>query len=98
VTGYTMTLPNICWRFGLCESTNDPRMVPFLIQTLPYLTLIARGETAIHYDIINSNIIESSKIHKFLCIYRDYDVIEISRIVEQWRKMYGTSKSASDGK
>jgi hypothetical protein len=72
------------------------RVVPFLRQVLPTLQLTARYETAAWLQIGEVTALTQELILKFLLYHRNYDTIEISRIVENWRKEYGANGGTSD--
>jgi hypothetical protein len=86
-----MILNEIIWHFKL-DNDKDPRIlvIPFLQHILPYIVLTARSEAAVYYEYNDPSILSQEMIIKFLMKYRDYDAIEVSKIVENWRKEYGT--------
>jgi hypothetical protein len=92
-----MYLNEIIWHWNL-TSVDDKRIMPFIMKTLPYLVLIARGEAALYYDCEDQqDTLSQALIKKYIIKCRNYDTIEVSRIVENWRKEYGTNESASNG-
>jgi hypothetical protein len=86
-----MLLTDIFTHFDL-GSRDDPCVIPFLKKTLPYLVLTARGETALYFDAKNKDSLSQDLIERFLKKLRNYDAVEVSKIVENWRKEYGVSK------
>jgi hypothetical protein len=92
-----MTFDTICKIFKLCK-LDDPRIIPFLKRILPHLIVIARSEAALYYgcDYKTKNTLSQHTIEKFLKKHYNYDTVDVSKIVETWRKEYGTDERASD--
>jgi hypothetical protein len=91
-----MMLCEVLWHFHLC-SVEDKRIIPLIIDVLPYLKQIARTDAALYYEYKDTSKISQGLIKRYLLKHREYDVIEISKVVESWRKAYGTNERASDG-
>jgi hypothetical protein len=66
-------------------------MIPFLRKSIPTLQLTAREEAANWYAV-SAGILTQENIYIYLLYNKQYDVIEISRIVEYWRKEHGTNE------
>jgi protoporphyrinogen oxidase len=100
-----MHLDDVIWCFEL-GSVDDKRIIPFLQKTLPYLINIARSEAAHYYEWDDveawcqenkgEGLLKQRMIIKYLMKYRDYDAIEVSKIVEHWRKEYGVNERTSN--
>jgi hypothetical protein len=86
-----MILNEIIWHFQL-GSVDDPRIIPFLKRTLPGILLTARGDAAEYYEYKNPVLLSQDMIERFLKKHRDYDAVEVSKIVVNWRKEYGTNE------
>lgn len=80
-----MTLNDIRLHFFLgsrdFNNMSFPQRVVVLVRALDYLPLIARQDAAIHYGKTNLDEVSQKQIHEYLCVIRDYDASEISRVI-----------------
>lgn len=80
-----MTLNDIRLHFFLgsrdFNNMSFHRQVVVLVRALDYLPLIARQDAAIHYGKTNLDEVSQKQIHEYLCVIRDYDASEISRVI-----------------
>jgi hypothetical protein len=99
-----MTLPQIFWQFKLDDqvyrqlldtsgSKADKEIVNIIRNLIPMLQHVARAETAVYLDVPEAaEKIPQEMIINYLLRQREYDAVDISRIVNYWRQRNGTNE------
>lgn len=72
------------------------RKVRLIVKAAPWIQVTARAETAEHYDLPADGIAQSS-IERYLTQARDYDAIEVSRVVTEINNDFRTMAESSEG-
>lgn len=87
-----MTLNSIRIHFfqgnRMFNNMSQPQQVTILVRALDYLSLVARQDAAIYHGEDDIAKLTQKQIYEYLCLIREYDASEISRIIRTFKEEF----------
>jgi hypothetical protein len=81
-----MTLTSIRYTYDVGFKLSKEGLMRLVKHTLPELRYTARADAAEHYDL-NPDMLDQVQIETYLATQHEYDVVDISRIVEAIKRV-----------